>query len=101
MAAGRADVGTVEPWTGQEEEPASGDGPPRPPQPTSGSGAVPEWATDAVLDDAFASWAPGPPPDAPTAERRMARLLGAGSERAADDVLPRRRRLRALPRPRR
>ena len=73
-------------------------------------GDVPEWAADDVLDKAFASWAPGPPLDAPSAELEMAELAeaavghphepsrpvpaGAGptawvSDR--DDVLPRRR----------
>ena len=34
----------------------------------------PEWADDALLDQAFASWVPGPPADAPAAEREMAHL---------------------------
>ena len=63
--------------------------------------AVPEWATDAALDEAFASWSPGPPCEAPAAEREMARLLGSvGQHRdqaprpapTGDDVLPPRRR---------
>ncbi len=32
----------------------------------------PEWADEALLDEAFASWRPGPPDDAPAAEREMA-----------------------------
>ena len=31
----------------------------------------PEWADEARLDEAFASWQPGPPDDAPAAEREM------------------------------
>lgn len=31
--------------------------------------ATPEWAEDSVLDEAFADWVPGPPTDAPAAER--------------------------------
>jgi hypothetical protein len=43
----------------------------RPPEP-------PEWADDAHLDAAFAGWTPGPPDEAPAAERAV--LSGAGSE---------------------
>lgn len=32
----------------------------------------PEWADEERLDEAFASWRPGPPDDAPAAEREMA-----------------------------
>jgi hypothetical protein len=32
---------------------------------------TPEWADESVLDAAFANWVPGPPPDAPAAERGM------------------------------
>lgn len=34
--------------------------------------AAPEWANEARLDEAFASWKPGPPDDAPAAERELA-----------------------------
>jgi hypothetical protein len=30
---------------------------------------APDWAEESVLDAAFANWVPGPPPDAPAAER--------------------------------
>lgn len=33
--------------------------------------AVPEWSDDEHLERAFASWRPGPGPDAPAAERKM------------------------------
>jgi hypothetical protein len=33
--------------------------------------AAPDWADDSVLDAAFANWTPGPPPDAPAAEREV------------------------------
>lgn len=33
---------------------------------------APEWADDAHLDEAFANWTPGPPPEAPAAEHEMA-----------------------------
>jgi hypothetical protein len=32
---------------------------------------LPEWADEDVLDQAFAQWVPGPPADAPAAERSM------------------------------
>jgi hypothetical protein len=32
---------------------------------------TPEWADESVLDAAFANWVPGPPPDAPAAERSV------------------------------
>jgi hypothetical protein len=32
---------------------------------------TPEWADESVLDAAFANWVPGPPPDAPAAERAV------------------------------
>jgi hypothetical protein len=32
----------------------------------------PAWADEALLDEAFASWKPGPPDDAPAAEREIA-----------------------------
>jgi hypothetical protein len=34
--------------------------------------AVPDWSSDEALDDTFASWVPGPPADAPAAERAFA-----------------------------
>ncbi len=65
---------------------------------------VPEWAEDAVLDRFFASWTPGPPPDAPSAEQEMMGLVtsaggeagtdpafatdGSGWARSDDDVFP-------------
>jgi hypothetical protein len=32
---------------------------------------TPDWADESVLDAAFANWVPGPPPDAPAAERAV------------------------------
>ncbi|HEX9969745.1 MAG TPA: hypothetical protein VGB03_06370 [Acidimicrobiales bacterium] len=49
--------------------------------------AVPEWADDAHLDEAFASWTPGPPPEAPAAEHEMAAHVDLGSRRRIDDDL--------------
>ncbi|MDP8975412.1 MAG: hypothetical protein M3N28_03410 [Actinomycetota bacterium] len=51
---------TDSPPDGMSEAPSS--------QPAPG----PEWANEARLDEAFASWKPGPPDDAPAAEREMA-----------------------------
>lgn len=48
---------------------------------------VPEWADDAHLDEAFASWTPGPPPEAPAAEREMAMHSDPVSRRRIDDDL--------------
>lgn len=39
---------------------------------TSPPPAVPDWSSDEALDDTFASWVPGPPADAPAAERAFA-----------------------------
>jgi hypothetical protein len=48
------------------------------PEATSGArpapeatGAAPAWADESVLDAAFANWTPGPPLDAPAAERHV------------------------------
>ena len=38
---------------------------------------LPEWADEDVLDEAFAQWVPGPPADAPAAERSMLSELAA------------------------
>lgn len=38
---------------------------------------APEWADDERLDEAFASWTPGPPADAPAAEREMSVVVDA------------------------
>ncbi len=37
-----------------------------------GADAAPDWSDEARLDQVFASWTPGPPSDAPAAEREMA-----------------------------
>jgi hypothetical protein len=47
--------------------------------------ATPEWADDSVLDEAFANWVPGPPSDAPAAERAaLADLASFGHEEPAE-----------------
>jgi len=51
-------------------DPAMANAPSVPPTPRPDTG--PEWATEERLDEAFASWRPGPPDDAPAAEREMA-----------------------------
>lgn len=38
---------------------------------------APEWADEDRLDEAFASWTPGPPADAPAAEREMSVVVEA------------------------
>jgi hypothetical protein len=51
---------------------AAADDPPAPPAEAAGPGpAAPGWADDAVLDEAFAEWVPGPPADASAEERGM------------------------------
>ena len=51
--------------------PAAADDPPAPPADAVDAGrpAAPGWADDAVLDEAFADWVPGPPSDADAEER--------------------------------
>jgi hypothetical protein len=50
--------------------PAAADDPPAPPVEASQPGpAAPGWADEAVLDEAFAEWVPGPPADASAEER--------------------------------
>jgi hypothetical protein len=53
--------------------PAAADDPPAPPveavEPGRSQPAAPGWADDAVLDEAFAEWVPGPPSDADAEER--------------------------------
>ncbi len=46
--------------------------------------AVPDWAEDDVLDRFFASWTPGPPPDAPSAELEMVDLVASHDDPVAD-----------------
>ena len=41
------------------------------------SGA-PEWSADERLDEAFAEWSPGPPPEAPDAERKVVEIGDPG-----------------------
>src|SRR5688500_2948761 len=50
---------------------------------------APEWADEDRLDEAFASWTPGPPADAPAAEREMSVVVDAPMVPAArldDDI---------------
>jgi hypothetical protein len=51
-------------------------------RPATLSGALPEWADESVLDEAFANWVPGPPSDAPQAELGMLSDLAAGPTQA-------------------
>ena len=41
-------------------------------------GSAPEWSADERLDEAFAEWSPGPPPEAPEAERKVVELGDPG-----------------------
>lgn len=47
---------------------------------------VPEWADDAHLDQVFAGWTPGPPADAPAAEREMAAHIEPTRRRIDDEL---------------
>lgn len=47
--------------------------------------APPAWSSDEALDDAFASWVPGPPAEASAAERAFS--AGAVTEVAEADAL--------------
>jgi hypothetical protein len=52
--------------------PAAADDPPAPQAEAGGPGpAAPGWADEAVLDEAFSEWVPGPPADASAEERGM------------------------------
>lgn len=70
------------------------EGPPPPPAPApasprSGRGLLPDWADESVLDAAFADWVPGPPADAPSAERSMlTELAGAAAAESAAAAAP-------------
>jgi hypothetical protein len=41
------------------------------PAPERTAGVLPGWADETALDEAFADWVPGPPSDAPAAERQV------------------------------
>jgi hypothetical protein len=66
------DAEATEPTTPMDV-PAAADDPPAPPveavEPGRSRPAAPGWADDAVLDEAFAEWVPGPPSDADAEER--------------------------------
>jgi hypothetical protein len=47
---------------------------------------APEWADEAHLDEAFAGWTPGPPPEAPAAEHEMAAHEPSSHHRIDDDL---------------
>ncbi|HEX9992972.1 MAG TPA: hypothetical protein VGB14_08605 [Acidimicrobiales bacterium] len=53
-----------------------------------GRGLLPDWADESVLDAAFADWVPGPPADAPSAERSMLTELAAAAPDAPPVVVP-------------
>jgi len=66
------DVDAADPTTPTAAVPAAADDPPAPPVEDVDAGhssAAPGWADDAVLDEAFAEWVPGPPSDAVAEER--------------------------------
>ena len=65
------------------------DGPPVPAEPAAGERgpAVPDWADDEHLDAAFEQWKPGPPDDAPVAEREALDGPEPGPTRPLDDDL--------------
>ncbi|MDQ3570758.1 MAG: hypothetical protein M3396_09110 [Actinomycetota bacterium] len=58
-------------YEADEDDPS----PSTPPPANQLLGAGPDWADEAILDQAFASWTPGPPASAPAAERKMAELV--------------------------
>ena len=66
-----ADPEAVDEHASTAEAPVEGAPSGEPGQATTLSGALPAWADDTVLDEAFANWVPGPPDDAPGAERGM------------------------------
>lgn len=54
-------------------------------RPTPRADAAPAWADEQKLDEVFAQWTPGPPADAPAAEREMAESLGDKAAPTLDD----------------
>jgi hypothetical protein len=55
--------------------------------PADDRGGAPDWADESALDAAFANWTPGPPPDAPAAERDVfATGEPAGAAPLPDDL---------------
>lgn len=58
---------------GEDEPAAEGSSPPSPR--ARFQATAPEWANEDRLDEAFASWTPGPPADAPAAERAMSVVI--------------------------
>ena len=62
----------------QEDDRSSADGDRDRPKPAEAPASGPEWSDEARLDRVFASWTPGPPADAPAAEREMASTAPAG-----------------------
>lgn len=54
------------------------------PAETSPLAELPAWSDDAVLDEAFADWVPGPPSSAPAAERNALTELAAAPEPEAE-----------------
>ncbi|HYE76669.1 MAG TPA: hypothetical protein VEI97_01655 [bacterium] len=71
-----------------EENDQRGDEAPAPPaegpEPTDQEHKGPEWADEARLEEVFSSWTPGPPADAPDAEREMAHGLGSDLDLQAE-----------------
>ncbi len=67
-------------YTAEHDDPVVEAEPARDPDPLDTSAqdlsgpdlSAPDWADESRLDEVFASWVPGPPPDAPSAEREMA-----------------------------
>ena len=49
---------------------------------------LPDWADEEVLDEAFSNWVPGPPADAPAAERTMLSDLATGPQAERLDSEP-------------
>ena len=74
-----------------QEEPAGADGTEAgedAARPSTLSGALPEWADESVLDEAFANWVPGPSDDAPEVERGLLSDLAAGPPQAEATTVP-------------
>jgi hypothetical protein len=71
----------------RDQPSSSGDQPSPSGQEARRPAAGPEWADEARLDEAFASWRPGPPEGAPAAEREMAEVPPTASFPGLEEAL--------------
>ena len=56
-------------------------------KPASPAGSAPTWADEQRLDEVFSQWTPGPPADAPAAEREIVDALDHETAGAIAEIL--------------